>query len=429
MASTGSGKKANADMPKVVLMTLGRRFSLRSLLVFALAFSAFGIYIIYRSFAATPITTPGLIPWLNTSGNKIVTADTNQSVVLRGANVMRSEWSSGYSMAWEQQAIPALAKWGGNIVLRGFASDPVNSNNAQYLSMLDQYVALATANKMYVVFVWRSDAPDGPQPNIPDASARAALPKLSARYKGNPHVMYGLQVEPHGTGSDWASLRPLFETMVDTIRTASAPYVPIVMVPGTNYSQDVSGAITNPVNRPNVVYKPHCYQPSSNYQAQFGNTYNAGLPVFIGEFAPAESATMSDMTTLLSYTRQRGIGWAAWWMDYSNQGTEALVNSATDLSPTNPWGIAIKTEMLTTPLLPTPRSTTTPTSTSTPTPIPTPTPTSISNTSDINIDGHVNVFDLSILLSHWGTSGTGDIDVNGTVNVFDLSRLLNAWTG
>lgn len=49
---------------------------------------------------------------------------------------------------------------------------------------------------------------------------------------------------------------------------------------------------------------------------------------------------------------------------------------------------------------------------------------------DINSDGAVNVFDLSILLAAWGTSSSApDIDHNGVVNVFDLSVLLSHWTG
>src|SRR5437868_3920538 len=47
---------------------------------------------------------------------------------------------------------------------------------------------------------------------------------------------------------------------------------------------------------------------------------------------------------------------------------------------------------------------------------------------DLNGDGTVNVFDLSILLSNWGTSdATADINRDGTVNIFDLSTLLSHW--
>jgi surface antigen len=47
---------------------------------------------------------------------------------------------------------------------------------------------------------------------------------------------------------------------------------------------------------------------------------------------------------------------------------------------------------------------------------------------DLNGDGVVNVFDLSILESDWGTSGhLGDINLDGTVNATDLSILLSQW--
>lgn len=47
---------------------------------------------------------------------------------------------------------------------------------------------------------------------------------------------------------------------------------------------------------------------------------------------------------------------------------------------------------------------------------------------DLNNDGIVNVLDLSILLSGWGTANTtADLNTDGTVNVFDLSILLSHW--
>jgi len=49
---------------------------------------------------------------------------------------------------------------------------------------------------------------------------------------------------------------------------------------------------------------------------------------------------------------------------------------------------------------------------------------------DINSDGKVNIFDLSILLSNWGaTGGVADINKDGRVDIFDLSILLSNWTG
>src|SRR6185369_2076834 len=47
---------------------------------------------------------------------------------------------------------------------------------------------------------------------------------------------------------------------------------------------------------------------------------------------------------------------------------------------------------------------------------------------DINGDGVVNVYDLSILLSNWGSANTAaDLNHDGTVSIFDLSVLLSHW--
>ena len=46
---------------------------------------------------------------------------------------------------------------------------------------------------------------------------------------------------------------------------------------------------------------------------------------------------------------------------------------------------------------------------------------------DLNSDGKVNIFDLSIMLRNWNKSGTGDLNSDGKVNIFDLSILLRNW--
>jgi hypothetical protein len=49
------------------------------------------------------------------------------------------------------------------------------------------------------------------------------------------------------------------------------------------------------------------------------------------------------------------------------------------------------------------------------------------NNADLNHDGVVDIFDLSLLLANYGRTGTGDIDNNGIVDIFDLSRLLSQY--
>jgi hypothetical protein len=313
-------------------------------------------------FVAAPTVHPPMsntatvpVPWLKTVGNTIVTASTGQEVTLRGANVLRSEWD--LDMDLERRGIPIMAnRWKGNVILRGFASDPVNSGNSQYLGMLDEHVSLAEANHMYVIFAWRSYSIDGEPPNMPDDQARQALVQLAQRYRGKPNVMYALQVEPHDV--TWSQVQPRYVQMVDAIRTASSPYKPIIMVPGIDWSRDVSGAITNPVARENVIYKSHPYNNQSQFQHQFIDAHNAGLPVFIGEFGywPDGDMFMSDVNALLTIVRQRNLGWTAWVFD-DGAGSTALVTNRSTFDPTSPYGVAIKSEMTTTPPLPTDGST------------------------------------------------------------------------
>jgi hypothetical protein len=291
------------------------------------------------------------IPWLMTAGRQIIAADSGAPVLLRGVNNLHSEWIGATGdISWEQQAIPRLAAtWKGNIWCRGFAADPVNSNDATYLGILDGYQALCAANRMYLHLPFRSYAVNGDQPVSADNRALAALEKLAARYKGKSNVIYGLQVEPHDV--DWTTLRPLFEAMIDAIRAAAAPDIPLVMVPGTNWSRNLGPAVADPVNRDDIVMKSHPYDPAANFQAEFGVAHDAGWPVFIGEFGPFDPMTMSDVATLLDFARTRAIGWAAWSFDYDDPNIlHKLVDAA--LAPTTPYGVAVQAEMATTPALP-----------------------------------------------------------------------------
>jgi hypothetical protein len=60
-----------------------------------------------------------------------------------------------------------------------------------------------------------------------------------------------------------------------------------------------------------------------------------------------------------------------------------------------------------------------------PPPSPTPPPPPATVTGDLNNDSHVNIFDLSIMLSNYGKTGTGDLNNDGLINIFDLSILLS----
>jgi Cellulase (glycosyl hydrolase family 5) len=301
------------------------------------------------------------MPWLAASGRNVVIAGTSRAIVLHGVNVMESEWRN--NLKWESKALPVLSArqanihsssqaitsssgvWHGNVVVHGFASAPINDGDERYLSLIDRYVSMTRANREYLILSWRSHAKNGDQPGYPDAGAQRSLTTLAARYRGDSHVMFSLQVEPHHV--TWSFVQPIFERIVDAVRKAAAPYQPIVFVPGVNWGKDISGAIDAPVRRANIVYTSHPYTSSRHFARYFGSAHDAGLPVFIGEFGPTPSMSMADVRYLLHYTRQRGIGWAAWGYEYD--ANPSLIDAS--LKPTNPFGSAVRSAMLGTPVV------------------------------------------------------------------------------
>ena len=104
----------------------------------------------------------------------------------------------------------------------------------------------------------------------------------------------------------------------------------------------------DPVKRTNIVYKTHPYNSSANFGSDFLNTYNAGYPVFIGEFAPTAYMTMNDVNSLLSLANQQKLGWAGWSFEFD--ANPALVD--VNVNPTNPFGVAVKNAMISTPPIP-----------------------------------------------------------------------------
>lgn len=297
-------------------------------------------------------------PALCTSGAAIIVCGTNQQIMLRGVNTDGEHYYIGpgysYSTGNQRNAIPAMKRWGANVLIQGVASGPIlrdgTVNNlgqpvtqAQYLGFLDGIVNDTAAQGMYVVFVYRMPRVDSEQPSRPDAEAEQAMIALAGRYKNQSHVMYGTQVEPHDINGSytggWSSLRPQWERMIDGMRQAAAPAVPIIMVSGDRWARDLSEAPNNPVNRPNVVYKVHHYGDTQENRNLFMPAITAGLPVFFGEFGPDEASTV------FTISQQYTIGWAAW--QFWNEGHPELVQNLTTFDPTA-WGTTVKNQLATT---------------------------------------------------------------------------------
>jgi hypothetical protein len=285
--------------------------------------------------------------WLHVEGNKIKD-ESGKVVILRGANLEGREWDcDGRCIDYEKKAIPVLTGapptgWGANVILIAVASGPINRGDHLYLGALDQITDLAKQNNAYTLMAYRYAEPNIFQPTMPDQAAEDALAKLAERYKNEPAVLYGLQVEPHDVS--WSALKPRFTSMVDAIR-ANNPRA-LIFVPGTDWSRYVYHALSDPIPRDNLVYKSHTYDSLSNIFNNYRLEEVAEkYSVIIGEFGWDEWSLISsveNVAQLLDYVEDIGIGWIAWL--FQSHGCPCLLKSTSTFEPTQ-YGAEIKSRL------------------------------------------------------------------------------------
>lgn len=292
------------------------------------------------------------LQWLSAQGNRLVN-EVGQAVVLRGVNIDRfnplisATFPDAGSGNYEAIAAPVLFNlWRANSLTIPIASGPVNRGDLDrpeyipgtgpvpttpgffYLQVLDRIVAAATAAGMYVNLAYRFPEPDDAQPDFPDLAAQQAMAALAQRYRANPGVLYSLQVEPGNDASKipWsemfrnpnvapvAFLKPLFEAMIDAIRAVHPQS--LIFVPGNQFGRFVWYQLSDPIIRPNLVFKSHTYDTVADIQGPFYKLAElaAQYPVFIGEFGPRlDEVTLAELAPLLDWFESIGaVGWHAW---------------------------------------------------------------------------------------------------------------------
>lgn len=285
------------------------------------------------------------LEWLRADGNKIMN-ESNQVVTLRGANVENREWiwNSTQSIGYERRAIPELTGapdtgWGANLVLMAFASGPVVRNDTAYLNAMDELVEIGKANGAYSLFVYRYSEPNSSQSLMPDQQAEDAIAILAARYANEPAVLYGLQVEPHDVS--WTDVKPRFTSMIDAIQ-ANNPRA-LIAVPGTHWSRFIDHALTDPINRSNLIYKTHPYDSFNSIQSNYRlDEVAAVYPVLVAEFGPGAFMGMDDTINLLDYAETHGMSWTAWL--FNEVGCPCLLTETTNFTP-SAYGEEIKARL------------------------------------------------------------------------------------
>ena len=291
------------------------------------------------------------LPFLATSGNRIVVANKGKPILLRGVNRSGMEHCEpdvdGFCSAAgvSRAEIEFIVKgWNCNIVRLPFNQDwALNGRNGhsseEYLLSLDQIISWASRYGAYTLLdlQWLdAERVFGGNRNfvapLPNRLSVDVWTRLGKRYRGEPAVLYDLFSEPHDRlgddphplmredGSSYPTSRrkvtinewgPWAHALIDAIRAENPNS--LIFVSGTNWGYDLGGM---PLSGPNLVYSTHVYRNKGlNWAEAFGNLATR-VPVFAAEWGGGEQDCDWGLR-LIRYFDELRMGWAAW--SWSNE--------------------------------------------------------------------------------------------------------------
>lgn len=263
---------------------------------------------------------------------------------------------------WSEQYFREMAQWCANIIrLPILPSSVRNYGMEKTLDTLDQTIAWAAENKLYVIIDFHSVGwpPENYYP--PDAPWYSTTPKemmdfwdtISSRYAGNDTVaFYELYNEPVTSTSykdysgasttlkDWLVWKNFMEQILTGIR-ANDPDK-IVLVGGLQFAYDLSFVANAPITGKNVAYATHPYSHpkwKKDWKTAFGDL-SSQYPVFATEFGFDNGNNPDDSyngipyhRAIAEYLEQHHISWTVWDFDASWAPSLLLNNFTYQPSP------------------------------------------------------------------------------------------------
>jgi Cellulase (glycosyl hydrolase family 5)/Ricin-type beta-trefoil lectin domain-like len=352
------------------------RFRLFSLTGILLLLGALAVGITHGTAARAASVSTGL----HVVGNKIEDGS-GHVITPHGAARMGTEYSclSGntFDGPVDQTAVSAMLTWNIHIVripmnedcwlgINGLPSG--NLSSSTYQQNIVNYVNLLNQNGMMVILDlhWSNYGGNKAtgQNNMADRDHSLAFwTSVANRFKGNSSAIFDLYNEPHdiswtcwrdGSSSAYAnpcSTMPFavagMQTLINTVRATGATN--ILMLGGLGWAGDVSSWLaykpSDPLN--NLTASIHIYGGGRCSDMNCLNTYVAAIaakyPVITGELGEFDCPSSAQITVLMNWFDQHGIGYLAWaWATYACPSLITNYNG----TPTG-YGQGFKNHMLT----------------------------------------------------------------------------------
>lgn len=245
------------------------------------------------------------------SGNQLLDGY-GQPFRMMGANLAYA-WFKGYGYDRQMQA---MKRAGANAV-RVALSDGTAYTKDTY-STIQGMIAQAEALQMILVLEIHDHT--GSDESSALQTAAAYWVEMANALKGHEHsVIINIANEWKGTWKQYSAYASAYSTAIQTIRNAGLTHC--LMVDAAGWGQEVASLtnqaqnILNADPQKNVIFSIHMYEVAGapgRVQTNIDNVLSHGVALCIGEFAWAHKGDDVDEDEIISYTRQKGVGWLAW---------------------------------------------------------------------------------------------------------------------
>jgi len=295
-----------------------------------------------------PTVAPGGFPRrFHVEGNTFVD-QYGQTMVFRGMApidpVLQALGGKPEYGVWGEHHYQVMAEWGANIIRVPIVPDNLHTHVMnEVLRILDQTIAWAAENKMYVIIDFHSIG--WPPEYYYYANCDYTYPleimdfwdTISRRYADNDVVaFYELYNEPatrasetgySATAEDWLVWKDFMEQVIAVVR-ANDPDK-IILVGGLTYAYDLSFVADKPIEGSNIAYVTHPYSvhPMDDWDSAFGRL-SSQYPVFATEFGYSQS-DFPDIDingtpyhqAIIDYLEAHHVSWTVWCFDATWQTT------------------------------------------------------------------------------------------------------------
>ncbi len=200
-------------------------------------------------------------------------------------------------------------QWASLVDDAGYAEDVVNTVT-HMTSKEGVYVLVTLFTDPALV-----DDNDAYDSEWPTEEALPIYELLAELFAGNRKVLFGLTNEPHGPVENNPELAERYVAAIDAIRAVETSigvdeHVVVVQAP-QQWARDLSWFVDNPIDRSNVAYEVHPYNPQEDFDALLTQP-SASLPLIVGEYGPTAYSDEDDIRALWALTQELEIPHLAW---------------------------------------------------------------------------------------------------------------------